>query len=218
MVPSPSSVTSRSPPLYFSALVSKFPSIRDKLKEAVTNVSHDLRTPLTAICGYLELLDKGNKTPDQARYLALIYVVQALLEQVQAEEQHQREGGQRGADQPGEHGVHLISVWIAGEFIPGDPTPNPQYLSGGRAFFEFLYASPQSCGPRRTAGKPRRRSAGWPHTPGNGSTPPTLCSGWCWAACGPIAAHGLFISRNRPIHRGGHCPVPQKRPEMRWWV
>lgn len=43
-----------------------------ELKEAVTNISHDLRTPLTAICGYLELLDKGERSPAQARYLALI--------------------------------------------------------------------------------------------------------------------------------------------------
>ncbi|MDE7003268.1 MAG: HAMP domain-containing histidine kinase [Oscillospiraceae bacterium] len=43
-----------------------------ELKEAVTNISHDLRTPLTAICGYLELLERGDRTPDQARYLSLI--------------------------------------------------------------------------------------------------------------------------------------------------
>ena len=43
-----------------------------ELKEAVTNISHDLRTPLTAICGYLVLLQKEDKSEDAARYLSLI--------------------------------------------------------------------------------------------------------------------------------------------------
>ncbi len=43
-----------------------------ELKEAVTNISHDLRTPLTAICGYLNLLEREEKSADVARYLALI--------------------------------------------------------------------------------------------------------------------------------------------------
>ena len=43
-----------------------------ELKEAVTNISHDLRTPLTAICGYLDLLDKKDKSENTSRYLSLI--------------------------------------------------------------------------------------------------------------------------------------------------
>lgn len=43
-----------------------------ELKEAVTNISHDLRTPLTAVCGYLELLEREDKSEAVERYLACI--------------------------------------------------------------------------------------------------------------------------------------------------
>lgn len=43
-----------------------------ELKEAVTNISHDLRTPLTAICGYLDLLRKEKYSDDAERYIAQI--------------------------------------------------------------------------------------------------------------------------------------------------
>ncbi len=43
-----------------------------ELKEAITNISHDLRTPLTAICGYLDLLEKEDKSDNAKRYLAQI--------------------------------------------------------------------------------------------------------------------------------------------------
>lgn len=43
-----------------------------ELKNAVTNISHDLRTPLTAIFGYLDLLDKQEKSPEVERYLKII--------------------------------------------------------------------------------------------------------------------------------------------------
>ena len=43
-----------------------------ELKNAVTNISHDLRTPLTAICGYLDLLEQEEKSTTIERYLEII--------------------------------------------------------------------------------------------------------------------------------------------------
>lgn len=48
----------------------------ERLKnELVTNVSHDLRTPLTLIMGYLRLLhDKNYESPEQAAgYVSIAY-------------------------------------------------------------------------------------------------------------------------------------------------
>lgn len=43
-----------------------------ELKEAVTNISHDLRTPLTAINGYLDLLEREEKSENVERYISQI--------------------------------------------------------------------------------------------------------------------------------------------------
>lgn len=43
-----------------------------EVMDAVTSISHDLRTPLTAICGYLDLLRQTEQTPDAGRYLDII--------------------------------------------------------------------------------------------------------------------------------------------------
>lgn len=43
-----------------------------ELKTAVTNISHDLRTPLTAICGYLDLLENEEKSGEAERYTGII--------------------------------------------------------------------------------------------------------------------------------------------------
>lgn len=43
-----------------------------ELKNAVTNISHDLRTPLTAICGYLDLLESEPQSERSAQYLSVI--------------------------------------------------------------------------------------------------------------------------------------------------
>lgn len=43
-----------------------------ELKNAVTNISHDLRTPLTALSGYLELLEQEEKSESINRYIEII--------------------------------------------------------------------------------------------------------------------------------------------------
>ena len=43
-----------------------------ELKHAVTNISHDLRTPLTALSGYLELLEQEEKSESVNRYIEII--------------------------------------------------------------------------------------------------------------------------------------------------
>ena len=55
------------------------------LKEAVTNISHDIRTPLTAIRGYLELLEEEEKTEYTDRYLNVIAERTEVLSQLTEE-------------------------------------------------------------------------------------------------------------------------------------
>lgn len=43
-----------------------------EVREAITDISHDLRTPLTAIHGYLDLLDGEEKSETVGRYLGVI--------------------------------------------------------------------------------------------------------------------------------------------------
>ena len=42
-----------------------------ELKNAVTNISHDLRTPLTAICGYLDMMENAD-AETRMRYLRIM--------------------------------------------------------------------------------------------------------------------------------------------------
>jgi signal transduction histidine kinase len=43
-----------------------------QLKEDISNISHDLRTPLTSVCGYIQLLDKTELDDTQREYVRII--------------------------------------------------------------------------------------------------------------------------------------------------
>ena len=56
-----------------------------ELKNAVSNISHDLRTPLTAICGYLDLLEQEEKSITVERYIKVIRNRTEILKQLTEE-------------------------------------------------------------------------------------------------------------------------------------
>ena len=56
-----------------------------ELKTAITNISHDLRTPLTAICGYLDMLDKTDDKEKQARYIEIMKERSGMMKQLTEE-------------------------------------------------------------------------------------------------------------------------------------
>ena len=57
----------------------------EELKNTITNISHDLRTPLTAICGYLDLLEQEDLSGTAARYTEIIRERTEILNQLTEE-------------------------------------------------------------------------------------------------------------------------------------
>lgn len=47
--------------------------IEQSKDDLITNVSHDIRTPLTSIIGYLGLLKSSELNEDQAKYIKIAY-------------------------------------------------------------------------------------------------------------------------------------------------
>lgn len=56
-----------------------------ELKNAITNISHDLRTPLTAIYGYLDLLEREELSEAASRYARIIRNRAEMLRQLTEE-------------------------------------------------------------------------------------------------------------------------------------
>ena len=56
-----------------------------ELKNAITNISHDIRTPLTAIYGYLDMIQKTNDPEKQVRYISIMKDRAELMKQLTEE-------------------------------------------------------------------------------------------------------------------------------------
>lgn len=50
----------------------KYENGNQELKKSITNVSHDMRTPLTAISGYIDLIKNQNEKDKQKEYLGIL--------------------------------------------------------------------------------------------------------------------------------------------------
>ena len=56
-----------------------------ELKNAITNISHDIRTPLTAIYGYLDMMQEMDDAEKQARYISIMKDRAELMKQLTEE-------------------------------------------------------------------------------------------------------------------------------------
>lgn len=56
-----------------------------ELKNAITNISHDIRTPLTAIYGYLDMLQKTDDLEKQQHYISVMKERAELMKQLTEE-------------------------------------------------------------------------------------------------------------------------------------
>ena len=56
-----------------------------ELKNAITNISHDIRTPLTAIYGYLDMIQQTDDPGKQAKYIAIMKERAELMKQLTEE-------------------------------------------------------------------------------------------------------------------------------------
>lgn len=51
----------------------------EELKQAITNISHDIRTPLTSLNGYFQLLVESNSKEERDRYISIIQTRISIL-------------------------------------------------------------------------------------------------------------------------------------------